>query len=350
MLNLKKIITVCVACILANGAHAGKTQVLVAATEKLAVLLSEKCGEEGVEVAERLSKSFGQETVEALSKVAVHTPRNNLYLLEDLARHLSPEQLISFSEVVAKHPDFFEIVHQSQAFELIGRSPNLTEALYFSLKRAPGQQTVEIFEHVRGLPGGESICSKLIPALSEEQIIHLRRVIDGKTYSSRVVDEVIVVSKKHLTSDVSGELTEEIARCAVNGRRVTGVLLKEGTQTIPGKLQTRNGIDLIGATPEGKPLIVEITSGKNFADTEDVQGLIQMTDGWVVDRWNRFLVASPDNTRKLALAGIDSKYLKPVTVEMVQRDFSRKILKPASAQLERFSKTGMNGLQDIINF
>lgn len=108
---------------------------------------------------------------------------------------------------------------------------------------------------------------------------------------------------------------------------------------VSGQFDGVHGIDLVGATKEGKPIIVEVKETRGEAKLDDdplksmegtryekpvlqdgkwvvpkgdgsLSDVKQMDDNWVKDRWAR-LISDKSSRQQLFEAGVDMKYLNP---------------------------------------
>lgn len=197
-------------------------------------------------------------------------------------------------------------------------------------------------------PEGTLFVGKLLPAFGPDEILQLHRILHGKTYSPDTLSKTISLAKQYLGPRQAGELTERAGTAAVNASRVPDLQIKKGTQLIEGKHNGLHGIDRIGLDPDGHPLIVEFTAGKNFKEAGDP---VQMTADWVAERWNKLLAngASADALRDL---GVPEKFLKPgaVSADVVRHEFVRKVVVPKDTRISNFATTGLDGTKDLITF
>ena len=187
-------------------------------------------------------------------------------------------------------------------------------------------------------------------------IRQLSRALNGRNYSPSEISELFrVVGKKGPGTNVAGDLGEKVAEKAINFRALPGgqldlLDLKPGTKVIPGQYTGNVGVDLIGVNRNGQPVILEVKAGMNpYLDTYS-DGVVQMSPEWIVDRWTK-LISDPNNVEYLQKLGIDPKYLNSnnISSEIIDSEFSRKIIAPSNTSVSNLPKAGLSGLSDVIN-
>lgn len=331
---------------------------------KVAEKTLSKYGDEGAEIAARISDNFIDEVAPYIYKIIDFVPSYQADVLLRIVDIIPESQIKRFSELCVKYPKFIDVVNTTNALKYIKKYPGHAESLYKAMKEFPGQQTMDIFLTLgRRLPSNSSekvilelskMAEKVGSAITKDQMISLHRVLHGKTYSSKDIDGIFVALRGNLDQKALGDLAEEMALSAVNGKRFPNkhlLDLKPGSKVIKGQHDAVHGLDLISVNSKGKPIILEVTTGKNFSQTVDSSGRVQMSPEWVLDKWNLFTKDS-NNVAQLKKMGINKKYLPPnqLSEEVVKKSFDRKVIAPQSASINHIQKAGMSGLNDIVRF
>jgi len=331
--------------------------------------LSKKFGADAEGLAKVFKGKNSDEALESIQKIAKVIPSEKYSVFKTILEKLSESQLKTLAKLIEKYPDLLEVVGDPQYLKFIEKYFVYIEALYRVAKQVPGKQTVQLFEKLVDMRGGDQVIGVLkdwgtyMGAGKYEDLIHLKRLLDGKTYSPEAVVNVINGFKKAAGEGVIslshwGDFLEDMAKTAIDSGRMQ-VGIKKGSTLIRGQHTGRTGIDLIGVAEDGRPLILEVGGWKNFADKglRDASGMVEMSPAWVADRWNKiFNIADPNELEKVIQKfremGIPPRYLPPniVTPEMVKTGFIRKVVVPDTTQVKNLAEIGMDGTKDVVTF
>src|SRR5690606_33496762 len=104
-------------------------------------------------------------------------------------------------------------------------------------------------------------------------------------------DALYKVSDATIYKTQVGDLWEKIAATQANNGRFWQLGLKKGSVVMDAKSTSVHGIDGIGVSKVGKPIIIDYTINKNIAASGKPY---QMSPEWVSERWNK-LVSIPAN-------------------------------------------------------
>jgi hypothetical protein len=308
----------------------------------------------------KLATRFGDDALPHLERLFEHVGPEDVGFFELVAENVSPSQLSGFADQAAKFTDAAKVLTEPNAIRLIADRPYLADGIVPALRTFPGKQTTVLAQSLaETLPGQGSIVTDLLPVLSDKELEAFCRMWNGKTYSSEAINQVILKAGKQLTQPrLIGDLTEELATRAINSGRMVpkaGDLgLRKGSIVIPGQYDRIHGIDRIGVSPEGKPVILELTcADKNFASQQllDGDGLRQMSPEWVLDRWRKFLEL-PDSRQLLVDLGIKPHFLEAnrLSPDFVTKNFVRKVLVPFESEPKNLPAAGLNPLNGLVKF
>jgi hypothetical protein len=323
--------------------------------------ITSKYGDEGAEIAALVTRKYSDEVTSSLLIIISSIPSHKADILLRVVDIIPESQIRLFSELCQKYPLFIDTISSTRALKYIKNYPDNTEHLYKVLTKFHGQQTIELFEALNRLPSSSAdhiiqtlatLTTEKGSIISEAHLINLHRILHGKTYNSKHIDELIQAFRGNIHNKALGDLAEEMAISAINGKRFPNkhlLDLKPNSKVIKGQYDSVHGIDLIGIDRNGRPVILEVTTGKDFSQMVDGAGRVEMSPEWVLNRWELF-TKQPNNVEQLKIMGIDEKYLPPniLSIDDVKNSFNRKVIAPRSASINRIQKSGMSGLNDII--
>jgi hypothetical protein len=206
-------------------------------------------------------------------------------------------------------------VIDAKLLELMTNNPAVRNAAWELAKKAsvrdPGSRIALLVRELGdSAPGAlEAICRSMNP--DEAQL--LMRAVSGRMLSRRQVLELTDGLSKVGVAGKNGEIWEVVARTQISGGALKSKSgLKNGGEVIAGQHNSIHGIDGIGASADGTPVIFEFSMNPIKKLEPDSKGLVQLGPGWTADRWHSMITkASPDQIADLRRIGIDPKWLDP---------------------------------------
>lgn len=159
-----------------------------------------------------------------------------------------------------------------------------------------------------------------------DNIVCFFKGMSGRQLSRRQVESFTdALRKTDLDSVAQGDAFECVGRAQfARGVQKSKTGLKDGSPVIGGKYNEANGIDGIGVTSNGTPVIFEFSMdrAKDLAKSSEPA---QLSRAWTSDRWSRMIESQPATVQKLSDMGIDGKWLRAVRAEDIG-SWSRKLV------------------------
>ena len=250
-------------------------------------------------------------------------------------------------------PNFINVVCRNEEYiKLVCRYPTwCTKAITKTLSTMPGKPTLNMLNDVYSIRGADRVVKDLMPNLTANEIRQLNNAIGGKTFSSDSIQSILNKSKNlHIPSSYRGELFELIgAKVLGSGRTIDNLPLMKNSKIISGQfnhIQNNqvHGIDKIGISPDGKPILIEMGINKDFGKTLTRNG-VQMSPQWCAANWKKFITNHPEKVNELVTNGMNPKYRNSFKeADFVNDDlFLRKVCLPKDGELKGLIHTGLNG-------
>jgi|GEM_PF-6978291 len=153
----------------------------------------------------------------------------------------------------------------------------------------------------------------IVKSMSPEEVQLLLRGLSGRMLSRRQVLKLTEGLSSIGSTGKNGEIWEIVARAQISrGALKSRTGLKDGGQVIAGHHNSIHGIDGVGASADGTPVIFEFSMYPSKKLEPDASGRVQLGPAWTADKWNLLITkASPEELAELLRIGIDPKWLDP---------------------------------------
>lgn len=271
--------------------------------------------------------------------------------LKDTLQSVPVEKLDQVRKLVDQHRGFLQtICTNTKNLDFVLENPQYANAAIKTLKSFPSGYTLNTLKDFSSSSKGLELCDNLLSELRPNEIEAVVRMMAGNTYSSKTLQRIIDKSK-HLPSETKGEFFEIVgAKILANGRRFENVEFKKGSKLIDGKFDNNNhGIDKIGVSPNGEPVLLELSINKSLYKKHPKP--FQMSPEWCADRWNKLLEANPQKINELIEMGMNPKYNKNLSyADFTAGAIQRKIVLPKDGPIvnSEILKAGLDPLNDIV--
>ena len=247
-------------------------------------------------------------------------------------------EIPDFIDVICRNPSYIKIVNKYPA--------HCAKGLTRTLKAVPGKPTVDMLDNVHSIKGKDRMVMDLLPSLNPNEIRQINNAIGGKTYSSDSIQEIFNKSKDlHIPEVYRGNLFELVgSKVLASGRKVENLSLKKGSTLMDGQFNSIHGIDKIGISPDGKPILIEMSLNKDFGRNLRLDG-VQMSPQWCAANWQKFVSKHPDKVDELIANGMNPKYKNIFKeTDFINDDlFVRKVCLPKDGGVQGLLYTGLNG-------
>ena len=158
-----------------------------------------------------------------------------------------------------------------------------------------------------------NLMKALATKFDKEQAILYMKGISGRMLSQKQVGRVAeALEQSALSTQEMGGAFECLTRAQLSrgtNKSLSG--LREGGEVVSSQYNKVHGIDGVGATPDGRPVIFEISMYKNKALGETVDG-VQLSPAWTADRWNKAMDV-PELIAEFRRIGVNESHLRKVT-------------------------------------
>jgi hypothetical protein len=234
--------------------------------------------------------------------------------LDDLLKGFPSGARATITSLAVTSPEIRRFA-TSDFFEFIAKFPHLAPDAANILSKLPTDQcgllllklSIESPRHF------QKAVKHMSSSFSEETLFLLVRSTSDKTVSNKqilaVIDEFRRIGDNGGTA---GDMFELIARIqmTVGNNRIKAGLMKH-TKIFEGQYNSIHGIDGIGVTPDGLPVLMEFTidGSKNLKKTDQLSGT------WCMTRWNKLVDENPNLGGELIKNGMDPSYWKKITAD-----------------------------------
>lgn len=253
-----------------------------------------------------------------------------------------------FLKCAREVPDFIDVICRNSSYiKIVNKYPTwCTKGLTKTIGAVPGKPTVDMLDYVHSIRGADRVVMDLMPNLNPNEIRQINNAIGGKTYSSDSIQGILNKSKDlHIPEAYRGNLLELVgSKVLASGRKFENLSLKKGTKLVDGQFNAIHGIDKIGISPDGKPILIEMSLNKHFGKNLTLDG-VQMSPQWCAANWQKFVSKHPDKVDELIANGMSPKYKNIFKeTDFINDDlFIRKVCLPKDGGVQGLVYTGLNG-------
>lgn len=298
----------------------------------------------------RSTSKYTDSQLDALSKVIHKTG----LIIDDISPELTKALRLHLDDI--SYSGLKVVLEDPRLLTLLSKHTDLIEPTLDAIKFYPiNNWSLRLTNIMAQYPFGSTektaeILTTIGSKVPENTAHILLRGIDGKIVKPNQLGEVFDTLEHWETLGnnrwtIKGDLWEVVARSQLeNGKFKHALDLMPNSKVINGQYDGVRGFDGIGISPDGVPIIFEMTT--NAKKTFENKSANQMTSEWCFESWNKLVDHRPEMIEQLGKIGLASDFNGKITIDLALR-MHRKVLASSSKVREGVAKYRMNARLDF---